>query len=132
MFLRLLSVNSGPIEELVSEQMKHSRGFDEDNNIRERIFAFLIEIGDDTVTQEVGGWRPAMVELVLLFFSGVLHPTEPTPNSLVVRKGLLPLQLKAISSCFEDYLLTATEVRRIQLIARLQQLQTHMPTWPST
>jgi hypothetical protein len=129
LFLKLLTINNKPIEELVVKDIKGKGSLA--GETRERLLEFVLELADESLTKEVNGWRRASVGLIMLFFDGALEPNEPNPETLVIWKALLPTQLHAITACFEEYLESSPDEQRLQLIVRLLRLRAHLPSWLS-
>jgi hypothetical protein len=90
----------------------------------------VLELADESVTHENLSWRRASVGLIILFFEALLDHTDAGPEKLVILRTLLPVQLKALSECFEEYLAQASDAGRLGLMARLQRLRIALPSWP--
>lgn len=99
--------------------------------MRERLLVFVLELADYSVTFGSSGWRPGAVGLILLLFEAVMDPSNITPDNLVVLRALMPTQIGAISSCFEEYLEINSDDQRLVLMGRLLRLRVALPAWPS-
>lgn len=75
-------------------------------------------------------WRHTAVGLVLLFFEALLDPAILTQDNLIVLRALLPTHLRAISTCFEEYLVQSSDEGRLGLLGRLQRVRLTLPAWP--
>ncbi|KAL7420508.1 hypothetical protein Q5752_004458 [Cryptotrichosporon argae] len=129
LFLKLLTINPAPIEQLVHQQLEIL----DRSTIRERLLTFGLELADVSATFEVHGYRAPAVGLLLLLFESLLdtsHAADMTPDSLVVLHALRPTQLAAIARCFEEQLARASDERRLDLLARLGRLRAVLPRWP--
>ncbi|WWD18729.1 hypothetical protein CI109_103183 [Kwoniella shandongensis] len=126
--LRLLHVNSLPLEQIVRRQL--DAGTNERAKVRERLLTFILELADESITFDHTNWRASAVGLILLFFDALLDNTEVIPDNLIVLRSLLPTHLQAMSLCFEEFLVQSSDERRLVLLARLRKLQLAMPTWP--
>ncbi|WVO14301.1 hypothetical protein L204_101933 [Cryptococcus depauperatus] len=125
--LKLLSVNPAPLDLIIRSQM-HS--FENERMLaRERLVTFIIELADQSITYEVSNWRDSAVSLILIFFEILMSSKEPTPNNLIIIKALLPIHLKAISICFEEYLLKSSDERRLALLTHLSRIRLALPDW---
>jgi hypothetical protein len=47
-----------------------------------------------------------------------------------VLRSVLPTQLAALTSCFEEYLVQSSDEKRLSLLARLHRLRNALPDWP--
>ncbi|KAK4689023.1 hypothetical protein P7C73_g1090, partial [Tremellales sp. Uapishka_1] len=128
-FLKLLAVNKMPLEQLVASQLRSEDG-QEVTEIRERLLCFALEIADESITSESTGWRASSTGLILLLFESLLEPAQASSENLAVINGLLPLQLGAISTCFEEDLVRSNDEQRMALLSRLQNLRLTFSHWP--
>ncbi|WVQ84347.1 hypothetical protein IAT38_006499 [Cryptococcus sp. DSM 104549] len=126
--LKLLSVNSAPLEQMVQSQLDSS--FDDRAQVRERLLTFVLELADSSVSFELANWRASAVSLILLFFDVILDTREVIPDNLIILRSLLPTQLRAMSACFEEHLVKSSDERRLVLLARLETLRKALPDWP--
>ncbi|BEJ14085.1 hypothetical protein CspHIS471_0312590 [Cutaneotrichosporon sp. HIS471] len=129
LFLKLLTVNPKPMEALVNDRM----GSVEYEAIRERLYIFVLELADDRVTQDVdaANWRRSAVGLVLKLFNTAMPSTDPSPQNLVMWRGLMGPHLEALTLSFENYLLFgSTDEQRLSLLSQLLHLQNLKPSWP--
>ncbi|ORY30604.1 hypothetical protein BCR39DRAFT_529130 [Naematelia encephala] len=124
-FLRLLAVDTSPMERLVTEQYQEGTS----RETGERLLVFVLDLADESLTYENLGWRRAAVGLATLFFEALLDAARVTPDALVVVKALLPAHLRAISVCFEEYLVQSSDERRLALLSRLRQFRLALPSW---
>ena len=97
--------------------------------LRERLFKFVLELADETLTAENISWRRAAVGLVILFFEALTDALDVNPDNMIIVKSLLPVQLRAISGCFEEYLVQSSDERRLGLLSHLHRLQACHPKW---
>jgi len=98
--------------------------------LRERLLRVTLELADESLTVENLSWRRASVGLLVLFFEALLDHTDVGPDNLVILRSILPTQLAAITSCFEEYLVQSSDERRLSLMARLHRLRNALPNWP--
>jgi hypothetical protein len=126
LFLKLLTINNKPIEEVVAKESKGTLV----RETRERLFQFVLQLADESLGTDVKNWRRAAVGLITIFFESALQPLDPSPETLPIWKGLLPTQLRAISTCFEEFLETSLDEHRVQLILKLLRIRSHLPHWP--
>ncbi|OXG10991.1 hypothetical protein C366_06495 [Cryptococcus neoformans Tu401-1] len=125
--LKLLSVNSAPLERIIHAQLEFSP--EARAQARERLLIFILELADTSVNYELSNWRAAMVGLVLLFFDVLLDPRDVTPDNIIILKTLQPTQLNAMSMCFEEHLVKSSDERRLVLLSRLSRLRMNVPQW---
>ncbi|ODN74054.1 hypothetical protein L202_07524 [Cryptococcus amylolentus CBS 6039] len=125
--LRLLSVNSTPLVKLIHAQSDVSR--EERTIVRERLLTLILELADSSINHDLVNWRSSAVALILVFFDVLLDNKEVIPDNLVVHKSLLPTHLKAISLCFEEYLVKNSDENRLVLLTRLRRLRLALPQW---
>ncbi|WVQ73477.1 hypothetical protein IAR50_003049 [Cryptococcus sp. DSM 104548] len=125
--LRLLSVNSTPLVEIIYAQLDTTR--EERTIVRERLLTLILELADSSINHDLVNWRPSAVALILVFFDVLLDTEEIIPDNLVVQKALLPTHLMAMSSCFEEYLLKNSDENRLVLLTRLRRLRLAFPQW---
>lgn len=124
-FLKLMTINPIPIKNLVTASIDVEPAI-----TRERLLTFALELADNRVTYEVNGWRRSAVHLIMLLFRSALQPSDPTPETLVIWNALLPTQLRAMSLCFEEYIVSCSDEQRLKFLARLMRLRSYVPTWP--
>ncbi|OCF56840.1 hypothetical protein L486_05695 [Kwoniella mangroviensis CBS 10435] len=126
--LRMLSVNSNSLEKIVREQL--DSGPEGRAKVRERLLTFILELSDSSLVYELTSWQSSAVGLILLLFDVLTDTSEMIPDNLVILQCLLPAQLQAMSSCFEDYLARHSDEKRLILLTRLRRLRLNLPTWP--
>ncbi|WVF68781.1 hypothetical protein IAT40_003553 [Kwoniella sp. CBS 6097] len=128
--LKMLSVNPGPLEKIVRQQL--DSGPEGRAQVRERLLTFILELADTSLTYELNQWPwpSSAVGLILLFFDAIQDTTEMIPSNLVILKAILPAHLKAMSECFEEFLVQSTDDRRLVLLTRLRKLRLALPLWP--
>lgn len=98
--------------------------------LRERLLRFTLELADESLTYENLSWRRASVGLVILFFEALLDHSDVGPENLVILRSLQPSQLRAVSGCFEEYLMQTSDAGRLGLMTRLHRLHIALPAWP--
>ncbi|OCF37304.1 hypothetical protein I316_01213 [Kwoniella heveanensis BCC8398] len=128
--LKMISVNPGSLEKIVRQQL--DSGPERRGRVRERLLTLILELADMSLTTELSQWPwpSSAVGLILLFFDAVQDTTEMIPSNLVIVKSILPTHLKAMSKCFEEFLVQSTDDRRLVLLTRLRKLRLSLPLWP--
>ena len=136
-----MAVNPTPLEQIVKRQFHSgdrqvtltipSQELTSRVQLRERLLSFALDLADYDLTLENLSWRRASVGLVVLFFEALLDHTDVNPDNLVILRSMLPTQLKAISECFEDYLVQSSDERRLGLVTQLHRFRLVLPSWPS-
>lgn len=125
--LKLLSVNSAPLERIIHTQLEFSP--EARTQARERLLTFILELADTSVNYELSNWRAATVGLILLFFDVLLDPKDVIPDNIIILKTLQPTQLNAMSMCFEEHLVKGSDERRLVLLTKLSRLRMSIPQW---
>ncbi|WRT68054.1 uncharacterized protein IL334_005029 [Kwoniella shivajii] len=126
--LRMLSVNPNSLEKIVRQELDSSP--EERAKVRERILTFVLDLADSSVVYELSTWQSSAVGLILLLFDVLSDTAEMISDNLVILQALLPTHLKAMSMCFEDYLIRHSDEKRLILLTRLRRLRLTLPTWP--
>ncbi|KIR32183.1 hypothetical protein I352_05415 [Cryptococcus deuterogattii MMRL2647] len=126
-FLKLLSVNSAPLERIIYAQLESSP--EDRTQVRERLLTFVLELADTSINYELSNWRAATVDLILLFFDVLLDPRNVIPDNIIILKTLQPTQLNAMSTCFEEHLVKSSDERRLILLSKLNRLRMSVPQW---
>lgn len=139
--LRLLSVNSRPVERFVRDQLNTNRcvtkshlyievGIDSSSlTTRERLLGFLLCLLNDQVEDHPSQSKGA-VGLLFILFEDALDPSTTTPDILAATRSLLPTQLAIVSTIFSDHLTRSDDETRILALNKLSRIRAAMPQWP--
>ena len=141
LLLRLLSINSVPLERFIRDQMNDNRyahltcrlvlTLTETSAVtRERLLDFLLCLMNDHAVENHSGASTGAVGLLLTLFEDALDPRTTSPDTLAITESLLPTQLAIVSAYLSDHLTRSDDETRVHVLNKLSQIHSAMPHWP--